>query len=193
MVSPDTGQSWPTMLKRISFLLPVLTFAVIAGYFLWGLDPRRNPNEVPSPLIDKPVPEFDLPALQGAGVPGFSSDDLVAGKVVLVNVFASWCIPCRAEHPLIMALAADPSIEIYGINYRDKPLDAVRWLAELGNPYKRIGADERGRVGIDWGVYGVPETFVVDRKGKIRYRQVGPLYPYVVEETLRPLLRELSF
>ncbi len=91
-----------------------------------------------------------------------------------------------------MALAEDPSIEIYGINYRDKPLDAVQWLAELGNPYKRIGADEHGRVGIDWGVYGVPETFVIDREGKIRYRQVGPLYPYVVEETLRPLLRELS-
>ncbi len=180
------------MLKRLIFLLPVLTFAVIAAYFLWGLDPRRNPSEVPSVLIDKPVPEFILPALEGAGVPGFSSADLASGEVVLVNVFASWCFPCRVEHPLLMRLAEDPSIQIYGINYRDKPLDAVRWLAELGNPYKRIGADERGRVGIDWGVYGVPETFIIDREGRIRYRHVGPLYPFQLEETLWPLIRDLT-
>jgi cytochrome c biogenesis protein CcmG/thiol:disulfide interchange protein DsbE len=172
-------------------LAPPLLFLIVAAAFLWGLNPERDPREVPSALINESVPEFSLPPLEGAAVPGFSSADLRTGEVALVNVFASWCIPCRAEHPFLMRLAEDGIVPIYGLNYKDKRSNAVSWLAELGNPYVAIGADENGRVAIDWGVYGVPETFVIDRVGVIRYRHVGPLFPETLEETILPLIRSL--
>jgi cytochrome c biogenesis protein CcmG, thiol:disulfide interchange protein DsbE len=175
-------------LRRFLFLLPVLIFVGVGIGLAVGL--TRDPSTLPSPLIDKPVPTFELPPLAGRNGPGFSSADL-EGQVSLVNVFASWCVPCRVEHPLLMALAED-GVAIYGIDYKDPADKAAGWLAELGDPYRAIGADQDGRVAIDWGVYGVPETFVVDREGRIRHRHVGPLQPRDIEKTIRPLLAELA-
>ncbi len=175
------------MAKRLLFIIPALVFVGLAAMFAVGL--RHDPSIVPSALIGKPAPPFALAPLLD-DKPGFATVDL-KGKVTLVNVFASWCVPCRAEHPLLTRLAqAGPAL--YGIDYKDKPEDARRWLASLGDPYERIGADREGHVAIDWGVYGVPETFVVDRDGIIRYKQVGPLSADALESTILPLVRRLS-
>ena len=175
------------MAKRLLFIIPGLAFVGLAAIFAAGL--RHDPSIVPSALIGKPAPEFNLPpALDGK--PGFAVADL-KGKVTLVNVFASWCVPCRAEHPLLARLAA-AGVDLYGIDYKDKPDDARRWLESLGDPYRRIGADQEGRVAIEWGVYGVPETFVVDRAGIIRYKQVGPLTADAIDDTILPLVRRLA-
>ncbi len=174
--------------RRVLFVVPVALLLGIAVLFAIGL--RHDPSIVPSVLIDKPAPQFDLPPLRD-GQPGLATADLT-DQVALVNVFASWCIPCRVEHPLFMRLAETDEVPIYGINYKDAPADAKRWLAELGDPYARIGADRNGRAGIEWGVYGVPETFVVDGTGTIRFKQVGPLTPQVLENTILPLVRELG-
>ncbi len=131
------------MLKRWLYLLPVVVFAVVAGYLFWGLNPDRDPSAVPSALIDKPVPDFDLPPLDGLALPGLATADLTDGRVALVNFFASWCIPCRYEHPLFMELAAAGRVRVVGIDYRDAPKDARRWLARLGNPYQPV---EKGAV-----------------------------------------------
>jgi cytochrome c biogenesis protein CcmG/thiol:disulfide interchange protein DsbE len=180
------------MARRLPYLLPLVFFAVIAGYFLWALDPARDPSAVPSALIDKPVPKFSLPPIEGIGSPGLATSDLKRGEVTLVNVFASWCVPCRAEHPLLMRLAEDDIATVYGINYKDKPVEAREWLEMLGNPYGRIGADRSGRAAVEWGVYGVPETFVVDAEGKIRYRHIGPIHRSELEETILPLVEGLK-
>ena len=178
--------------RRLRYLLPVFVFVALAAalgvQLLTG-----DPSTVPSALIDKPVPEFALPPVQGfeeAG--GFATADLGQGKIALVNIFASWCGPCRVEHPLLMALAEAGTVPLYGINYKDTPEDAERWLGRLGNPYTLMGADRDGRTGIDWGVYGVPETFVVDGAGRIRHRHVGVLSQYDLEETVLPLIEELG-
>lgn len=173
---------------RLTALVPLAVF-LVAGVFL-AIGLTLNPREVPSPLINKPVPEFALPPVQGRML-GLSSADL-NGEVSLVNVFASWCVACRAEHPLLMELKQKGAVPIHGLNYKDKPDDAEKWLAELGDPYLRTGADINGRVGIDWGVYGVPETFVIDRQGRIAYKQIGPLSPAVLEKTILPLIRKLQ-
>jgi cytochrome c biogenesis protein CcmG/thiol:disulfide interchange protein DsbE len=175
-------------LRRLLFLLPVLIFVVVGIGLAVGL--TRDPSTLPSALIDKPVPTFELPPIAGRGGPGFSSADL-AGQVSLVNVFASWCVPCRVEHPLLMELA-DEGIAIYGIDYKDPADKAAAWLAELGDPFRAVGADRDGRVAVDWGVYGVPETFVIDRAGRIRHRHVGPLQSWDIEETIKPLLEQLG-
>ena len=175
-------------LRRLLFLLPVLIFIGVGIGLALGL--TRDPSTLPSALIDQPVPTFELPPVAGREGPGFGSADLV-GRVSLVNVFASWCVPCRVEHPLMMALA-DDGVAIYGIDYKDPAEQAAAWLAELGDPYRAVGADRDGRVAIDWGVYGVPETFVIDPAGRIRYRFVGPLQEREIEETLRPLLEQLE-
>ena len=149
---------------------------------------------MPSALIDKPVPEFTLAGLPGDGVEsgkGFSSADLT-GRVSIVNVFASWCFPCRVEHPLLMRLARNPKVRIFGLNYKDRPEDARAWLKELGNPYDRIGVDRDGRIAIDWGVYGVPETFIIDAGGRIRYKHVGPITPSDLDEIIVPIIEKLS-
>ncbi|MBI2509760.1 MAG: DsbE family thiol:disulfide interchange protein [Betaproteobacteria bacterium] len=166
--------------------IPLLVFGGLVVLLAIGL--TRNPREVPSPLIGKPVPEFSLLPVQGRSF-GLSDKDL-KGQVSVVNVFASWCIPCRQEHPLIQRLARE--VPVHGLNYKDQPQDAARWLDELGDPYTRTGADLDGRVGIDWGVYGVPETFVIDRDGRIVYKQIGPIPPQVLEEKLLPLIRNLK-
>ena len=175
-------------LRHALYLLPLLIFLGLSVYFAIGL--QKDPREIPSALIDKPVPQFDLPPLL-ADIPGLATADF-GGEVVVLNVFASWCIPCRAEHPVITRMAEEEAIPVYGLNWKDEKEDAIAWLAELGNPYARIGHDLDGRVGIDLGVYGVPETYIIDKKGRIRFKQVGPLFPDLVREKILPLIRELQ-
>jgi cytochrome c biogenesis protein CcmG/thiol:disulfide interchange protein DsbE len=174
--------------RRLLFLLPALLVVVIGLGLGFGL--TRDAQEIPSALIDQKVPGFDLAALDGVDTPGLATSDL-GGEVALVNVFASWCAPCRVEHPVLTRLAETRGIPLYGINYKDAPEDAAGWLAELGNPYRRIGVDPEGRTGIELGLTGVPETYVVDADGRIRYRHAGPITPRDVDETLMPLLEEL--
>lgn len=176
--------------RRLLFLLPALLFAGLVAYLAYALRPERDPTVVPSAMIDRPAPAFELPPLLD-GLPGVARADL-GGKPVLVNFFASWCVPCRAEHPLLMRLAEEGRIDLYGIAYKDEPEAARAFLAELGNPFSRVGMDASGRTAIDFGVYGVPESYLVDGEGRIRFRQVGPLYPHVLEEQLLPLVAELS-
>ena len=178
--SPAPRRLWP-------YLLPIALFAGIGVLLYLGL--FRDPTLVPSPLIGQPVPEFELGPVQGRTL-GLSSQDL-HGDVTLVNVFASWCVACRDEHPLFLALEREGVIPIHGLNYKDAPADAAAWLHALGDPYARIGADVDGRVGLDWGVYGVPETFVVDRNGRIAYKHIGPVTPQVLTEVILPLVRGL--
>ncbi|HUC62952.1 MAG TPA: DsbE family thiol:disulfide interchange protein [Alphaproteobacteria bacterium] len=175
------------MARKLIYLLPIAVFAVLAAAFYAGLG--RDPAIVPSALIGKPVPQFALPPLL-ADKPGLATADLKS-KPVLVNVFASWCIPCREEHPLLMHLARD-GVAIYGIDYKDQPADAKAWLGELGDPYRRLATDMEGRVAINWGVYGVPETFLVDGTGTIRFKQVGPLTIDVIDRKILPLLKSLA-
>ncbi len=182
--------------SRLIFLLPGILFLMLAGLFLFQLVQGRNPAEVPSVLINKPVPAFSLAPLEGltAGgkpVPGFSHEDL-KGRVTVVNVWASWCGPCRQEHPLLVDLAGDPSVRLVGINQRDNPDNARRFLGTLGNPYAAVGVDPNGRASIDWGVYGVPETFIVGPDGTIRHKHIGPLTPENIsafKERLRQIPR----
>jgi len=172
---------------RMAMFAPIVLFLGIAVMFGIGL--TLNPRDIPSPLIGKPVPVFDLPAVKGRQL-GLSSASL-QGEVSLVNVFASWCTACREEHPLFMDLRRSGIVPIHGLNYKDKPNDAAKWLDELGDPYTRTGADINGRVGIDWGVYGVPETFVIDRQGRIAYKHIGALTPRVLTDRILPLVSEL--
>lgn len=176
-------------MRRLIYLVPLVAFVAVAIWFAIGL--TRDPSRIPSALIDQPVPRFTLPAVAGTSVPGLS-DEAIRGKVVLVNVFASWCAPCRVEHPILMRLAAEKRVPIYGINWKDRAADASQWLKELGNPYAAIGHDEDNRVGIEWGVYGAPETFIVDREGRIRFKHVGPITPAVLQDTIVPLIARLE-
>ena len=165
----------------------------LGGFFILviglGLGLTIRPSDIPSALVGKPVPDFSLPAVEGRNL-GLSSANLV-GQVSLVNVFASWCVACRAEHPLLMRLAADKVVPIHGLNYKDRPADAAAWLDKWGDPYTRTGADLNGRVAIDFGVSGVPETFVIDREGRIAFKQIGPLDREVVDQTILPLIKRL--
>ncbi len=173
--------------RRLVFLVPMFIFVGIAVFLGIGL--TKDPREIPSPLIGKPVPQFNLPPVQRRTL-GLSSADL-KGEVSLVNVFASWCTACRAEHPLLMRLQEAGAVAIHGLNYKDKPVDAAQWLDALGDPYTRTGADIDGRVGIEWGVYGVPETFVIDRAGRIAYKKIGPIAAQDLEQTILPLIERL--
>ena len=173
--------------SHASFLVPVFVFAVIAAALGYGL--TRDPSILPSTLIGKDVPRFNLAPVQGRTL-GLSSDDL-KGEVSLVNVFASWCVACRSEHPLLMRMKERGVVPIHGLNYKDKPDDAADWLQALGDPYTRTGADIDGRVGIELGVYGVPETFVIGKEGRIRYKHIGPITPNDLEETILPLIETL--
>ncbi len=169
-------------------LVPLLIFAVLMGFLAVGLG--LKPREVPSPLINKPAPLFSLPTLD-APQQNLSAQDL-RGKVWILNVWASWCVACRIEHPLLVEFAKTSTVPIYGLNYKDKREDAVRWLANYGNPYTRSLSDTEGLVGIDFGVYGVPETFVIDKQGVIRLKQIGPVTPEVLRDDILPLLRKLG-
>jgi cytochrome c biogenesis protein CcmG, thiol:disulfide interchange protein DsbE len=167
----EDQQDSPGKRGRLVFALPIVALGVLGVLLVAGL--QLNPRDIPSPLIGKAVPDFQLPPVQGRAL-GLASADL-KGEVSLVNVFASWCVACREEHPLFMRLHAQGAVPIHGLNYKDAPKDAAQWLSALGDPYTRTGADLDGRVGIDWGVYGVPETFVIDRNGRIAYKHIGPI------------------
>jgi cytochrome c biogenesis protein CcmG, thiol:disulfide interchange protein DsbE len=171
-------------------VIPLVLFAALAGVFLLNID--KDASVVPSVLIDKPAPEFSLPPLPGRDK-GLSRADLTQGEVSVLNVFASWCIPCRAEHPLIKRLSREANVPVYGLNYKEKaPEDGVKWLDELGDPYAAVGMDLSGRTGIDFGVYGVPETFIIDGNGQIRYKHVGPVTVEVLEKVLLPKIAEIK-
>ena len=175
-------------MKSVRFLAPLLIFVVVAVFLALGL--KLDPREVPSPLIDKSAPEFELPRLlQMEGVVGTAE---MRGEAWLLNVWASWRSACRVEHALLNDLAGRQIVRIVGLNYKDAPADARSWLREFGNPYDIIAVDREGDVGIDWGVYGVPETFVIDREGVIRYKHIGPVDAKVLSETILPLISQLT-
>jgi cytochrome c biogenesis protein CcmG/thiol:disulfide interchange protein DsbE len=176
------------MVRKLVFLLPAGLFAVLLAAFALGLG--HDPHLLPSALIDRPAPDFALPGLyDGSG--GLTRKQL-EGRVTLVNFFASWCAPCREEHAELMALAHQSGITLNGIAFKDKPQDARRFLDRFGDPYARIGVDREGATGIDFGVYGVPETYVVDGGGRIRYRHVGPLTAEAVKNQLFPVIERIT-
>jgi len=182
------GARAPGNRLRLAGYIPLLVFLVMAVFFAIGL--TMNPRDIPSPLIGKPVPEFSLPPVKGRTL-GLASADL-RGQVSLVNVFASWCVACREEHPVLMGLRDKGIVPIHGLNYKDKPDDAQAWLDQLGDPYTRTGADISGRVAIDWGVYGVPETFVIDRDGRIVHKHIGAITPEALRDTIMPIINKLQ-
>jgi cytochrome c biogenesis protein CcmG/thiol:disulfide interchange protein DsbE len=170
------------------FLLPLGVFFVLVLFLAVGL--RLNPREVPSPLIDKPAPAFTLPRLDDPQLRVSRKDML--GKVWMLNVWASWCVSCREEHPVLVGLSKENIVPIYGLNYKDERKDALAWLDHFGNPYTVSIMDADGRIGIDYGVYGVPETYVIDKQGVIRYKQIGPVTPEVLDAKIIPLVRKLQ-
>ncbi len=174
-------------MKSLRFLVPLAVFIALAWFLYAGLS--LNPREVPSPLIGKPAPTFVLPRLSDNTL--VKSEDL-RGKVYVLNVWASWCAPCREEHPLIVAFAQRSKVPVYGLNYKDQNAQAQAWLQRLGDPYVATLVDADGRTGIDFGVYGVPETFVVDGQGVIRYKHIGPLTEAAIRSKLEPILKDLG-
>ena len=176
-------------MRKALYLLPLLAFCVLVAWFALALRPNYDPQTLPSAMIDQPAPAFDLAALNGGANLSLSG---LKGQVVLVNFFASWCVPCRIEQPLLMRLAKQDHVALYGIDYKDQPAAAKRVLAELGDPYRAIGLDADGITGINFGVYGVPETYVIDKNGQIRKRFVGPLTEQSLQQELLPLLKQLN-
>jgi cytochrome c biogenesis protein CcmG/thiol:disulfide interchange protein DsbE len=170
------------------FIWPLVIFFVMAGFLAFGL--RLDPREVPSPLIDKPAPAFNASVLSRPEQSLHKQD--FAGKVWLLNVWASWCVACREEHPLLVEFSRRGVVPIYGLNYKDTRLAGLGWLQRQGNPYTDSLFDPDGRIGIDYGVYGVPETFVIDREGVIRYKHIGPLTADVLRDKIEPLVRRLN-
>jgi cytochrome c biogenesis protein CcmG/thiol:disulfide interchange protein DsbE len=170
------------------YLIPIGIFVVFFGFLAVGL--QLNPREVPSPLINKNAPAFSLPVL-GKENTNFSPEDM-RGKVWVLNVWASWCAACRDEHPYLIQFAKTQSTPLLGLDYKDKPDDALRWLKDYGDPYMLSVSDLKGQVGIDYGVYGVPETFVIDKAGVIRLKHIGPLTPQAIEEKILPLIQKLN-
>jgi len=175
-------------MKRWQYLAPLALFAVLLGFLAVGLN--LNPREVPSPLIGKPAPAFALARLDDPAQKITHTD--LKGQVWILNVWASWCVACRQEHPLLVDFAKRSTVPLYGLNYKDKRDDGLAWLARFGNPYAASLFDIDGRVGIDFGVYGVPETFVIDKQGLIRFKQIGPVTPEVLRDQIEPLLKQLN-
>lgn len=183
-------KSGPSWVRLLLMGLPLFVFGALAAVFYLQLNSGRDVSELPSALIGKAAPEFSLPALPGLvdggkPVPGLAHTDFKDGPV-LVNIFASWCAPCRAEHPVLMELSRLPNLQVVGVNYKDNDENARRFLGALGNPYRRVGVDKKGRAAIDWGFYGIPETFLLDKDGIVRHKIVGPIdrnkYQRLVEE-----------
>ena len=170
------------------FLIPIGIFAILGYLLYYGL--RLDPRKIPSPLVNKPLPAFSLPTLDNPDKILTNAD--LRGHVVMVNVWASWCVACKEEHPVLLELAGRKQVAIIGLNYKDTRVDALGILRGQGNPYDTVLIDASGRTGIDWGVYGVPESFIVDKQGIIRYKQIGPITPEVWDKTLWPLIRSLS-
>jgi cytochrome c biogenesis protein CcmG/thiol:disulfide interchange protein DsbE len=175
-------------MRALRYLIPLAVFLVLAAFFAAGL--LHDPREVPSPFIGKPAPDFRLARLHDAGKTFGPAD--MRGKVWLLNVWASWCVTCRVEHPLLVRMAKERSVPIVGLDYKDKRDDGLQWLERRGDPYDLSVCDDDGKVGIDYGVYGVPETFVIDREGVIRYKQIGAITPEALEKTILPLVRKLQ-
>tara|TARA_R100001129_G_scaffold139002_1_gene100242 strand:- start:3261 stop:3881 length:621 start_codon:yes stop_codon:yes gene_type:complete len=178
--------------RFIFAFLPLIVFGALAVFFYVQLNSGRNANEVPSVLIGTKAPSLNLPPLEGLKHKGTQvpalTDGEISGKLALVNVFASWCVPCRQEHPYLLELSKDPRIEVVAINYKDKTENALRFLGELGNPYAAVGIDPRGQSSIDWGVYGIPETYLVGPDGTILFKQIGPFTDEAIKEKLQPLI-----
>lgn len=173
-------------------MVPLIIFAVIAGLFAFALT-SGDPSKLPSALIGKPVPATEFPALEqlvenGRPVPGFTSADLAQGQVSVVNFWASWCLPCVEEHPLLIELKKRTDVALYGVNHKDQPTSARRYLGRYGNPYTAMGTDRTGRSAIEWGVYGMPETFVINGRGEIAYKHVGPISAESLERQLLPAI-----
>jgi cytochrome c biogenesis protein CcmG, thiol:disulfide interchange protein DsbE len=190
-VASDQPKTVPK--RRLIVLLPLAIFLALAALFLYRLG-AGDPSKLPSALIGRPVPDTPLPAVEGlvrngVAVPGIANADF-KGAVSLVNVWASWCVPCHDEAPLLMQLADDKRIRILGINYKDQPENARRFIGRYGNPFAAVGADANGRASIDWGVYGVPETFLIGRDGRIAYKLVGPISPENLAATLKPQIEK---
>ena len=175
-------------MKSLRLLIPLAVFILIVAFLWAGLG--RDPREVPSPLIGKPAPVFELVQLQQPHKKLGTAD--MKGQVWLLNVWASWCVSCRVEHPLLVELAKANVVPLIGLNYKDKNDAGLAWLKQYGDPYRLSVVDADGRVGIDWGVYGVPETFVVDKRGVIRYKHIGPVDAAAVEKKILPLVRQLQ-
>jgi cytochrome c biogenesis protein CcmG, thiol:disulfide interchange protein DsbE len=170
------------------FLIPLVVFIVLAIFLGRGLS--LDPKEVPSPLIDKPAPTFSLSQLDKPSQ--MIGTEQLRGQVWILNVWASWCVACRDEHPVLVEFSKTGAVPIYGLNYKDKREPAMDWLRQLGNPYTASIFDENGRVGIDFGVYGVPETFVIDKQGVIRYKKTGPVTQETIQSTILPLVKKLQ-
>ncbi len=175
-------------MKRLGFLIPLGAFIALAVILAIGLN--RDPREVPSPLIDKPAPSFALTRLDDPSKTIALAD--LHGEVWMLNVWASWCVACRDEHPLLVEFSKKGLLPIYGLNYKDQRDDGNAWLMRMGNPYQASLFDDEGRVGIDFGVYGVPETFIIDKTGTIRMKHIGPLTPAVIATEIEPLLKKLN-
>ncbi len=176
------------------FIIPLVVLAALGGLFIYALflmqTGRYSPHDIPSPLIGKSLPAFSLPSLQEPKK--IITPDSLRGRVFLLNVWASWCVACREEHPVLVELARQKAVPIVGLNYKDKREDGLGWLKQFGNPYETSIVDADGRAGIDLGVYGVPETFVIDKAGVIRYKQIGPITEDVWAEKLLPLIKQIS-
>jgi cytochrome c biogenesis protein CcmG/thiol:disulfide interchange protein DsbE len=170
------------------YLIPLIVFAVLVVFLAIGLG--RDPHEVPSPLINKPAPSFKLAQLKDPSK-SFSADEM-RGRVWVLNVWASWCFSCKDEHPFLIEYARSGAVPIYGLNYKDRPEDGLAWLGEFGDPYVLSVSDLDGRVGIDYGVYGAPETYLIDQQGMIRFKQVGPVTPDIWTKNILPLVQELN-
>jgi cytochrome c biogenesis protein CcmG/thiol:disulfide interchange protein DsbE len=175
-------------MKSLRWFIPLGLFIVLAGFLFVGLG--LNPREVPSPLIGKPAPAFALPVLHEPAKQMTPAD--LKGQVWMLNVWASWCVSCRVEHPLLVELSRSKAVPIYGLNYKDDPPEGIAWLKQHGDPYVASIVDRDGRVGIDYGVYGVPETFVIDKSGTIRHKHIGPITPEALRDRILPLVKELQ-
>ena len=176
-------------MAKTLFILPFLIFFGVITYFAIPIVKKSDPKLLPSALVDKDVPQNKLPPLS-KNKRGFDREDLMGGET-LVNFFSSWCGPCRVEHDLLMKISKEKTVRLFGINYKDQTQAAINWLNQLGDPFERIVADKDGRAAIDWGVYGVPETYLIDKQGKVRYRHVGPLTERILEEKLMPIIQLL--
>ncbi len=175
-------------MKMLKWGIPLVVFALLVGFFAIGL--TRDPREVPSPLIGKPAPRFQLTRLHEPART-FGPEEM-RGKVWLLNVWASWCVSCRVEHPVLVEMSRRNLVPIVGLDYKDQRADGLKWLTTHGDPYVLSAFDDQGKVGIDFGVYGVPETFVIDQHGVIRYKQIGPITPEALQKKILPLVKELE-
>jgi cytochrome c biogenesis protein CcmG, thiol:disulfide interchange protein DsbE len=188
MRRPQLPRRREDAVKSLKFIIPLAVFVMLAVFLAVGL--TRDPREIPSPFIGKPAPAFRLAHLQEPGR-SFAPEEM-KGKVWMLNVWASWCVSCRVEHPVLVEFSRRNAVPIVGLDYKDKREDGMQWLQRFGNPYQLSAFDADGRVAIDYGVYGAPETFVIDREGVIRYKQIGPITPEALEEKILPLLKSLG-